>query len=387
MAKRGNNEGTIHKRKNGTWRAQISLNGKRLSQTANTRSECINWLKNTKDLIDGGMTFSKSEYTLGEFLSDWIEMKVTSLRPNPARQYKTIVIKDIVPNLGGIKLHQLNLIRINKFYSKLVSDGRGTRTIRLIHSVLHSALEHALRTGLITKNPSHGAILPRKKYREMKIFNEEQVNSFLITANTSRFKLLYKIALATGMRQSEILGLKWEDVDWIKSTIKVQRQAQQVNGKGIVFLEPKTRAGIRKIMVGKTILEELQTHKVKQEESKSIQSESWRENDLIFSTSKGTPFSQSNLMRDYYKILKKSNLPKLRFHDLRHTAASLMINRGIPIVVVSRILGHSMPSVTLNIYSHCVSEMQYKAAEVMEEITSPIAIEMVEIGSKTGGDN
>lgn len=382
MAKRGNNEGSIYKRSNGSWRAQVSIGGKRLSYTAATRADCNDWLRKTQDLIDGGMTYSKSEYTLGEYLVEWIRMKKTSLRPNPALQYKTLVENDIIPNLGNFKLHQINLIKINRYYAKLVSDERGIRTIRLIHSVLHSALEHALRIGLITRNPSHGAILPRIKYHEMKIFNEEQVFSFLIAAKTSRFRLIYKLAIATGMRQSEILGLKWGDLDWIKGTIQIQRQAQQVNGKGIVFLEPKTRAGIRKIMVGKTILEDLLAHKKEQDKTKAIQPEIWQENDLIFATSRGTPFSQSNLMRDFYKILERTNLPKIRFHDLRHTAASLMINRGIPIVVVSKIMGHSKPSVTLNIYSHCVSELQYKAAQVMEEITTPIAFEMVEINSE-----
>lgn len=373
MARRGKNEGSIYKRKNGSWRAQVSIDGKRLSHNGKTRSECNEWLRNTQNLIDGGMTYSKSEFTLGEFLKEWITVKKNSLRPKPARQYERILERDIIPNLGKTKLYKLNLRQINNLYVRFTNDGRGTRTIRLIHSVLHSALEHALRTGLITKNPSYGAILPRKKYREMKIFNEEQVSTFLIAANTSRFRLLYKLALATGMRQSELLGLKWEDIDWIKGTIKIQRQAQQVNGKGIVFLEPKTRAGIRKILLGKSILEELQRHKKEQDVFKKTQAANWQENNLVFSTSNGTPFSQKNLVRDYYKIREKSNLPKIRFHDLRHTAASLMINRGIPIVVVSKILGHSKPGVTLNIYAHCVSDLQYEAAKVMEEITTPIA--------------
>ena len=382
MAKRGNNEGSIYKRSNGTWRAQISLEGKRLSFTAQTRTECHEWLRKILDLIDGGFTYSKSEYTSREFLEEWIQAKKNSLRPKPARQYERIIERDILPAFGEIKLHQLNPSRINRYYAKLVSEGRGTRTIRLIHSVLHSALEHALRLGLISRNPSHGAILPRKKYREMAIFNEEQVSMFLIAASTSRFKLLYQLALATGMRQSELLGLKWEDVDWIKGTINVQRQAQEVRGRGVVFLEPKTQAGIRKIVLGKSIIEELQNHKRYQDGFKKSYHESWQEHYLIFATSNGTPFRQRNVGRDFYKIFERVNLPRIRFHDLRHTAASLMINRGIPIVVVSKILGHSKPSVTLNIYAHCVSDLQYEAAKVMEEITTPIAIDMQDFSIK-----
>ena len=185
--------------------------------------------------------------------------------------------------------------------------------------------------------------------------------------------------MVTGMRQSEILGLKWEDIDWNNSTISVKRQAQYVNGKGILFLEPKTRAGIRNIALGNSILEELRRHRIEQDEIKILRKNQWQENNLIFSTSNGTPISQRNLTRDFLKVIRKTELPQIRFHDLRHTAASLMINRGIPIVVVSKMLGHSKPSVTLNIYAHCVSEYQYEAVRVMEEITTPIAFELEKI--------
>lgn len=153
------------------------------------------------------------------------------------------------------------------------------------------------------------------------------------------------------MRQSEILGLKWEDVDWIKSAITVQRQAQFVNGSGIVFLEPKTLSGFRKITLGKNLLEELRKYKGVQERLKTKNVKRWQENNLIFATGNGTPISSRNIERDYYRILASTDLPKIRFHDLRHTAASLMINHGVPIVIVSKILGHSKPSVTFNAFT------------------------------------
>jgi integrase len=382
MAKRGNSEGSIHKRSNGNWRAQISLGGKRLSHTAKTRTECNDWLRKTLDLVDGGMTYSKSEYTLGEFLLEWMDAKKNSLRPKPAQQYESIIRNDLLPIFGNAKLNKLNLSGFNRYYARLVAEGRGARTIRLIHSVLHSALEHATRIGLISRNPCHGAILPRNPTKEMKIFNEDQVTTFLIAAKSSSYKLIYQMAIATGMRQSEILGLKWEDVDWTRSTINVKRQAQYVNGKGIVFMEPKTRAGVRQIALGKTILDELQKHQAKQKEIRKQKGNDWQDNNLIFPTSIGTPISQRNLTRDFLKVIRRTEVPRLRFHDLRHTAASLMINRGIPIMVVSKILGHSKPGVTLNIYAHCVSESQLKAAKVMEEITTPITIDLKDITQK-----
>jgi len=178
------------------------------------------------------------------------------------------------------------------------------------------------------------------------------------------------------MRQSEILGLKWEDVDWIKSAITVQRQAQFVNGSGVVFLEPKTLSGFRKITLGKNLLEELRNYRVMQEKLKTKRGMRWQENNLIFATGNGTPISSRNIERDYYRILASTDLPKIRFHDLRHTAASLMINHGVPIVIVSKILGHSKPGVTMNIYAHCITEYQHEPAKVMDEITMPMAIDV-----------
>ena len=286
---------------------------------------------------------------------------------------------DLIPAFGNARIIQLNLKRLNKYYARLVAEGRGVRTVRLIHSVLHSALQHACQIGLISRNPCHGAILPRYPSKEMKILKEDQVLIFLLAVATSHYRLIYKLALVTGMRQSELLGLKWEDIDWEKSAISVKRQAQYVNGMGIIFIEPKTRAGIRKIALGNSILDDLRKHKIEQEKIKLLRKNQWTEHKLIFSTSNGTPISQRNLTRDFLKVIRKTELPRIRFHDLRHTAASLMINRGIPVVVVSKLLGHSKPSVTLNIYAHCVSEYQYEAARVMEEIATPIAFELEEI--------
>jgi integrase len=311
-----------------------------------------------------------------------MQIKRTSLRPKTAVEYQRIVDAYLTPLIGDIKVHQLVINQVNRLYASMANEGRGTRTIRLTHSVLHSALEHAVKTGLITKNPSHGAMLPRKKYQEMQIYNEEQVNTFLITTEQSRFKVLYQLALATGMRQSELLGLKWSDVDWTKGTINIQRQTQEVKGKGIEFIEPKTRAGVRQIVIGESILTNLQKHRLDQEKAKKKNANNWKDNNLIFATNNGTPFNQRNLLRDYYYRIEQANLPRIRFHDLRHTAASLMINRGIDVVIVSKILGHSKPGVTLNIYAHCISDLQYEAAKVMEELTTPISIDLREFSKK-----
>ena len=375
MARRGKNEGSIYKKKNGTWRALISLDSKRVSFTAKTRAECHDWLRKMLDQIDQGMTYKGRQLTLKAYLCGWIETKKNSLRPKPAQQYERLIRTYIIPGIGHIKLQELTLRRINIFYSHLSSKGKGTRTIRYIHSILHAAIEQAVKEGILGKNPAHGAILPRQSNKEMGVLTEQQVTQFLITANQSRYRSLYHLAIVTGMRQSELLGLKWADIDWIKGSIKVRRQAQTIRGQGIVFLEPKTRASIRSIVVGEGVLQELGEHRYQQQKTIQFADSNWQDFDLIFCTKKGTPISQRNLLRDFHRVLEKAGLQRIRFHDLRHTAASLMINHGVPIVVVSKILGHSKPSVTLNIYAHCITELQSEAAKIMEEITTSIPID------------
>lgn len=159
----------------------------------------------------------------------------------------------------------------------------------------------------------------------------------------------------------------------------MSRQLQEGIGKGVVFTEPKTRSGYRTIKVGETTLQELQQQKEIIEVDKAVAGGKWSENELVFPSSRGTSFDGSNVRKDFASILKLAELPKIRFHDLRHTAASLMLNHGIPVIVVSRRLGHSNASVTLNIYAHTTVDMQNEAASLMDEMITPIPVNLPQV--------
>lgn len=376
--RRGWNEGTIYKLENGSWRAQVCIQGRRLSHRSKTYAEAVQWIRtaqtrNGQDLIDEG-----SAIPLSKFLIDWLESIKTTLRPKTANQYEHIVKHHILPRLGKLKLRDLYLNRVDRFYAELQKDGIGLRTIGLIHSVLHVALERATRYGYIAKNPAHGAIVPKLGYAEMAALDEEQVSRFLVAASGSRFGVLFHLAVVTGMRQGELFGLKWCDISWNKSTIIVRRQVQRITGKGYVFCEPKTKAGHRKIGVGNTTLEKLRDQHGQQMMIKIMAGAQWQENDLIFTTDVGTPLDNSNVLKEYYVVLSKAGLPRIRFHDLRHTAASLLLNNGQGIMAVSKLLGHSKPSVTLDIYGHVYSESMEEVARVMETLVTPTRIEFPE---------
>jgi integrase len=226
-------------------------------------------------------------------------------------------------------------------------------------------------------------------HSEMAFLDADQASQLLIAAKGSRYEAIYYLAIHTGMRQGELLGLKWSDLDWDRETVHVQRQIKRVPGQGMVFGSPKTKSGIRTIKIGSGILKSLLDHKDRQLLEKMAAGENWTDHDLIFPTSVGTPEHQSTLRKDFLRVLKRSGLPEIRFHDLRHTAATLLLNNNIPVIVVSKRLGHAKTSITLDTYGHLIHSMQDEAAKVMDQLVTPveIALEEFDMQQIEVGDN
>jgi integrase len=216
----------------------------------------------------------------------------------------------------------------------------------------------------------------------MMVLDESQVTQFLVAAQNSPYLALYHLAVTTGMRLGELFGLKWSDLQWMSGTLLVQRQLQRVRRQGWSFVEPKTRSGRRAIKLGENTLQSLRVHKSRQELAKALAGSEWKDHDLIFPTTIGTPGDASNMRIDFKRVLQQAGLPGIRFHDLRHTAASLMLNHGVPAIVVSKILGHSKPSITLDVYGHLYHEMQGSAAVIMDQLVAPIQMESLSIGQR-----
>lgn len=377
MAKRrANNEGTIYKRPSGAWRAQISINGRRLSYTGKTQQECRRWLKETLFQIDQGVTFEGSDTTLEEFISDWLETVRSNRSRTTADLYQRTVLKEVIPLLGHFKLTDLRPGLIQRFYDHKIKEGQSRHAVRTAHKVLSVCLNHAAKLGMIARNPCNGTSPPRYKKQEMKFYDENQVQVLLNAALAigDQYQPVYYLAIHTGMRQAELLGLKWEDIDWERNTLQVKRQCLRYKGGGYEFAKPKSKSGNRTIILGKQTLEVLKTQRKRVNEMKHKASEEWEDLDLVFPTRVGTPILHSNLRRGFRKLLDESGLPKIRFHDLRHTAASLMLNYGIPILIVSRRLGHAKPSITLDVYGHLIPSKQEEAAALMDNLMTPIEV-------------
>ena len=380
MAKRrGNNEGSIYQRGNGRWVAQVRIKGKRISKSFDTQKECQVWIRQLREQIESGIRINAAKMAVGEYLAQWLQIIEGTIKPKTLDQYTGIVKNHLKPQLGKIKLSELQPYHIQQVYSDLKEKGHSQRNVQLVHSVLHRALVIAERQGLIGRNPANAVIPPKVIQTEMKVLNDNQVRQFLIAAKGDRYEALFHLAITTGLRQGELLGLKWLDVDWASDTIHVRRQLQRRKGEGLKFVSPKTKAGNRLVQLGVESMRLLAEHR-KNQDVERLSSE-WQEHDVVFPSMVGTPTDQRNLHKFFKRLLKKAGLPNIRFHDLRHTAATLMLLNGIPLIVVSRRLGHSKPSVTLDIYGHYLPGMQEEAANLMDELVTPIAVKWQQIGN------
>ena len=376
MAKsiRGKNEGSISKRPNGHWRAQVSLEGKRLSFSAKTQKECQTWLRNMLEQKTAGMTFDDAKVTMAEYMEDWLASSKASHRFTTWDQYRRMTHNNILPGIGKIKLSELRPSQIQHLYDTLLSQNIGHYALLKTHTVLRSALSRAVKIGMIPRNTASVVMLPKEPAKEMQILDESQVNRFLVAASGHRFEALYHLAVVTGMRVMELLGLKWTDLDWIRQTLKVERQILRPHGQGIEFASPKTKFGKRTLKLGSKTIDALRQHDWLQQKERIAAGDKWQNLDLIFTNHLGGPLLYRNLFRDYKALLEEAGLPLIRFHDLRHTAASIMLNHNVPVITVSRRLGHSKPSITLDIYGHLMANAQTDVAEMMDDLISPIEL-------------
>ncbi len=372
---RGRNEGTIYRRADGAWSAQISVEGKRLSKYFKTRKEASNWLLEMRNKLKSGISLAGAQTTLSEYFVDYLKAIQTTIRPNTHSQYSQIVKQHILPMLGKIKLDQLKPNIIQQLYSHKLDQGASERTVLLIHAVLHRALRQAVMWGILGWNPSDGVIRPKLRRTEMQVLDDLQVRNLLLAAKGNWMETFLQIAVTTGLRFGEILGLKWSDLDWETRRLQIQRQANRVASEGILFSQPKTKAGRRTVVLGTKTIILLREHWLNQQREIPILSNHWQDYDLIFPSITGTPMDQSNVRKGFKNLLKIAGLPNIRFHDLRHTAATLMLKQGINPKIVQERLGHADISLTLNTYSHVLPSMQEDAAEKIDELLT-----MIEVG-------
>lgn len=371
MAKRGQGEGSISQRKDGVWQAAVSVgDGKRQYFYGKTRREVAEKLKVALRDQQQGLLIVGPDVAFDRFLERWLQDSVKpSVRPKTYESYARQVRVHIAPALGGLKLTKLAAADLQRFYRAMLDAGLAPGTVNRQHAIIHRALAQATRWGLVARNVADLVDPPRPEHKEMQPLTPSQVGEFLRAARDDRFFALYVLAIATGMRQSELLGLTWRDVNEADALVYVRQQLIYTPGAGFSFSEPKTAKGRRAIALPGMVVEALRAHRVNQESEKILVGEAWEENGLVFPNEVGRPIERGNLVRrSFLPLLDRAGLPRIRFHDLRHTAATLLLSEGAHPKVVQERLGHSTIGVTLDVYSHVLPHMQREAAAKLDRL-------------------
>ena len=369
MGKRGNGEGSIYFRTSDEkWVGSITLeNRKRKVFYGRTRKEVQEKLKVALRDQQQGTLITAPKQTLAQFLFEWLEnSQKQSVRPRTYERYEELVRLHIVPALGRHELQKLSAQQLQAFYAKKAEEGLSATTINHFHNVLHKALDTAVKWNLVARNVCDLVSPPRRKQFEVHPLTLEQVHKLLSVVDGHEMEALIKLALATGLRRGELMGLKWQDINVDAGVLQVRRILSRVPskmpGKGYVEAEPKTQKSRRSVVIAPFALEALTQHRERQLEAKLKAGDAWQEHDYVFCTSIGTHLNPTRDMLDQLKaLLKKAGLPDIRFHDLRHSAATLLLSVGVHPKVVQEILGHSQISITMDVYSHVLPGMQQDA--------------------------
>jgi len=322
--------------------------------------------------IDNGTYIVPSKTTLAEYLERWLSDYVKpNLSPRGYERYESIVRVHILPSLGSTGLTQLRPEHLQKHYTSKLNNGLSPRTVRYHHVVLHKALQTAVKWGLVSRNVADGVDAPRVQPTDMQTWDEDDVARFLEAIKDSPYYVLFYTAIFTGMRRSELLALRWCDVDFIFSQVYINRSLHQLKDGSYVFTQPKSAKSRRTIALSPSANLTLQKHKDKQEVQRAMLGVSLKDEDLVFSKVEGNPLRPNTVSRAWTILAARSGLKVIRLHDARHTHASLMLKQGVHPKIVQERLGHATIAVTLDTYSHVAPGLQEAAAAGFDKLVLP----------------
>ena len=372
---RGNGAGTIYPRKNKDgkvigYRGSYVVNGKRYYVSAKTKTETEQKLRQAMTDADRGLTFDAGGLALGDYLDRWLNDSVRdTVRETTFERYEQIVRMHIKPALGRVELKNLTPTHVRGLYKEKLQS-RSPRTVQYIHVTLHKALKQAVGDGLISRNPTEAVKPPQVRREEIHPLTPEQVNAFIEAAQGDRLEALYILAIHTGLRQGELLGLKWEDVNLEAGALQVRRTLTTTKS-GPVLSTPKTKGSRRSVKLTQSAVEAVRGQLQRQLGEIDRAGPLWQENGLIFASETGDPLDRRYITTHRFKpLLKRAGLPRVRFHDLRHTCATLLLGRNVNPKIVSEMLGHATIAITLDTYSHVLPNMQNEAAKALEDALS-----------------
>jgi integrase len=393
MSRRGNSEGSIYQRNDGRWVATIHdgyRDGKRHRKSIyrKTRNAVQKELTRALRAQQLGLPVESDRLTVGEWLKQWLEMQkppATKPKTYAAYEYQTRI--HLIPAFGKRPLVKFQPQEVREFMQSKAKAGLAPKSIRHFRATLRAALNVAVRDGLVARNVAALVKPPRLQKSKLHVFTKEEALRFLGLAKGNRLEAIFTVALSLGLREGEILGLRWKDVDLDAGRLEVAYSLQRIKRPGekkgkLELIAPKTDRSRRLIALPQVAISALHAHRGRQEKERSAAGARWRDTGMVFTTSIGTMLDQRNMLRAYYAIMntrdpddpepdkekKRKLLPQLRFHDLRHSAATLLLAQGVHPRYIMELLGHSSFNLTMNTYGHILEEMKKETARQTDAV-------------------
>ncbi|MFI3202081.1 MAG: tyrosine-type recombinase/integrase [Eubacteriales bacterium] len=381
MAKRSNGEGSIYRRQDGRWCGSIyieTIDGVKRKYVYASTQKLVK--QKLKELESNQEKCWEKVLLFQDWMMQWMESyKKPMLKQTTYDNYMMNINKHINgQSLGKTELDKLTTDALQKFYnSKLVGDENGSklspRTIEYIHTIIGSSLKQAYKNELISKNVNDFTVLPRQEQEEIEPLSIEEVRKLIEYVKDKEMYALIVLEIYTGMRKGEILSLQWKNVDFANKVLYVKNNLCRIKGNGerkieYVLMEPKTKKSIRKIPLCEEAIKALQIHKLRQEEIKIEYADIYVDKDMVFARKDGSYEDPREVLRRFHIMLERAGIRKCRFHDMRHTFASILINSGESMKVVQELLGHSTITTTMDIYSHISEDTKEQTMSRLESI-------------------
>ncbi len=367
--RRGHGEGSIYLRKDGRYAASLRLeDGKRKYFYDKKKSVVQEQLRQAINEQKQGILATGPHQKLKDYLIQWLEdVHKQDVLDSTYARHKSTINYHIIPELGHIQVHKLTPQQLKSFYSRKLNEGCAAGSVRIMHTVLSSALKNAVKWGLVSRNVCELVSMPRGERREALPLTKEQAQKLLDVVHNGRWEVLFTMALITGMREGELLALRWQAIDFERSNLYINQTVVILPGVGFVEHQPKTARGRRNVRLPKFVIEALYRQRERVNEMRLKSGGTWQENDLVFPNLHGGFIYRTNLHRVFRRILAAAGLPIVRFHDLRHSTATILLTMGVHPKVVQEILGHASISMTLDTYSHLVPSMHDDVIQKWED--------------------
>lgn len=363
--------GTVFQRKDGRWEARLKVEetGRYKSLYAATEKEAQKKLQNALFEQKQGALATGPDQLLKDFLEYWLEdVEKPAVRLGTYLNNRSVIRKHLIPGLGHIKLQKLTARQLQSFYARKIKEGMSANRVSRLNIVLHKALDHARRMKSVGHNVSEDVELPTIGDYEPRILTIEEANLLMEKARERDMEAIIALAVVTAMRVGEILGLRWSDFDTDMKVLQISRTLGYYGRRGFIEGKPKTDSGKRRIILPQFLTRLLKLHHAGQAEKRLRAGASWVDPDIVFNDNGGNFLKYPTFLRHFHRLLKDVGLPHMHFHDLRHSAAVMLLSMGVSPLVVQELLGHSDIKMTLGVYGHVIPSMRQGGIDAMEDI-------------------